>query len=316
MRPVLAALSDKFFLAQAKQLFSSVYFNSGWKGDYLLLAHDLPKKKTRWFEKKGIIVKNVKPLDNRTFPRHPPVILSKFHFFSDMFKDWDQIVFLDSDMIVLASLDHLLKAKGFSAVADIDLQDVRAQFLPEKERRSKEQVKKWKEMERKFDLGSKAFNLGLFTLRPKSLKKDSFQQIWSLYEQYGDLANFEQSILNLYYNNKWNELPMVFGNYYPYHRPSPLGKPKDTDAIVHHFVFDKPWEGKNRPYDRLWEKNLKRAEKIDLSDRLPAIREWTEDEIRSGDRFIRKLNGPRPALERAAYTIDRGLGKVGSLIRK
>ena len=42
---LLVTLADENYIDRAKQLFSSVYFNAGWKGDYMLLAHEIPEEK-------------------------------------------------------------------------------------------------------------------------------------------------------------------------------------------------------------------------------------------------------------------------------
>ena len=57
---LLVTLADKNYLDAAKQLFSSVYFNSGWNGDYMLLSYDIPKKELQWFRDRGIIVRKRK----------------------------------------------------------------------------------------------------------------------------------------------------------------------------------------------------------------------------------------------------------------
>ena len=49
---LLVTLTEKNYIPQAKQLFSSVYWNAGWKGDYMLLAHGIPEKELKWLEKK------------------------------------------------------------------------------------------------------------------------------------------------------------------------------------------------------------------------------------------------------------------------
>jgi hypothetical protein len=46
---LLVAIADANHIDQAKQLFSSVYFNAGWKGDYMLMAHEIPEKELLWF---------------------------------------------------------------------------------------------------------------------------------------------------------------------------------------------------------------------------------------------------------------------------
>ena len=55
----MVTLADENYIDQAKQLFSSVYWNSGWKGDYMLLAHNIP-------ESKGgtLCLNNLKPIDD------------------------------------------------------------------------------------------------------------------------------------------------------------------------------------------------------------------------------------------------------------
>jgi hypothetical protein len=59
---VIVTLADKNYVDQAKQLFSSVYWNAGWKGDYLLLSSGIPEEELKWFRNKGIIVYECKPL--------------------------------------------------------------------------------------------------------------------------------------------------------------------------------------------------------------------------------------------------------------
>jgi len=44
---LLVTLANENYINQAKQLFSSAYFNGGWDGDYLLLAHEIPENKLK-----------------------------------------------------------------------------------------------------------------------------------------------------------------------------------------------------------------------------------------------------------------------------
>ena len=64
---LLVTLADENYIEQAKQLFSSVYHNSGWKGDYMLLSHEIPESKLKWFRDKGILVKKCESITNRNF---------------------------------------------------------------------------------------------------------------------------------------------------------------------------------------------------------------------------------------------------------
>jgi hypothetical protein len=127
---LLVTLADSMFVQQAKQLFSSVYWNAGWKGDYMLLAHEIPEKELKWFSNKGILIKRCKLLhDQPTSIRCNPVALDKFYLFTPEFRKWKNIVFLDADMIVKSSLEGLTKIKGFGAVSATV--DMAGQFIPE-----------------------------------------------------------------------------------------------------------------------------------------------------------------------------------------
>src|SRR3989344_202987 len=113
---VLVTLADEGFVDQAKQLFSGVYWNAGWRGDYLLLAHGIPERKLQWFRDKGILIRKCRPLYKKRIGWAPVNHTSKFYLFTPYFKKWKQVVFLDADIIVRASLDELTKVRGFHAV--------------------------------------------------------------------------------------------------------------------------------------------------------------------------------------------------------
>ena len=81
---LLVTLADGNYIDQAKQLFSSVYWNAGWQGDYMLLAQDIPDEKLKWFEDKGILITPCESLsENETVGRgYPSTVLSKFRLFT------------------------------------------------------------------------------------------------------------------------------------------------------------------------------------------------------------------------------------------
>jgi len=119
---LLVTIADKNYFEKAKQLFSSVYFNAGWQGDYMILVPSKDKNEPglEWFRKKGILVKVLEPLYKdiiESVPRNDVIL--KFHLFTPEFKKWGHIIFLDVDIIVRASLDELTKVKGFAGVPDI-----------------------------------------------------------------------------------------------------------------------------------------------------------------------------------------------------
>ena len=90
---VLVTLADQSYLEQAKQVFASAYFNAGWKGDYLLLAHEIPEKDLQWFRQKGILIYHCQRIFNPKIAGAHPAILSKLYLFEDYFKKWQTIIY-------------------------------------------------------------------------------------------------------------------------------------------------------------------------------------------------------------------------------
>jgi hypothetical protein len=48
---LIVTIADIKYLDAAKQLFSSIYWNAGWKGDYMLLSLGIPEKELGWRKK-------------------------------------------------------------------------------------------------------------------------------------------------------------------------------------------------------------------------------------------------------------------------
>ena len=108
-KDLLITLADENYIDQAKQLFSSVYWNAGWKGDYMLLAYNIPETDLKWFRNKGILVKECEAILTKSescIGHAPFTTLSKFYLFTPEFKKWKNIIFLDGDIIVWGGSGH------------------------------------------------------------------------------------------------------------------------------------------------------------------------------------------------------------------
>ncbi|HNQ68882.1 MAG TPA: glycosyltransferase [Bacteroidales bacterium] len=263
---LLVTLADKSFVEQAKQLFSSVYWNAGWKGDYMLLAHNIPEDNLKWFFNKKILVKKIESIDNRFVgdSKYNPAVLDKFYLFTEEFKKWKYVVFLDADIIVRASLERLTGISTFSCVKIVN-RNFRCYF-------SEKESEKIKELKDEFNLRRSAFNSGVMAFNTDIIKYDTFDRLVSLYNKYCDVINGDDSILNLYFYNIWEKAPLIYNlrvNHFHC---------KKLDAIVLHFerAFrkikdnDKPWMEGNT-YREEWEKNLLNAENIDLGKPIAGI---------------------------------------------
>jgi len=280
---LLVTLADENYIEQAKQLFSSVYWNAGWKGDYMLLAHEVPEKKLKWFRDKGILIKKCKPLVEMTRPLKP-VILCKFYMFTREFKKWKNIVYLDADMIVRASLDELTEIGGFAAVLDDLIVDkLIDQFIPPFQM-NKENFNKFK---RKYNINSRAFKSGVMAFDTDIIEKGTFLRLKNLYEEYKKLAKpwgIDQPIFNLFFYKKWEELPIVYN--FDMRDFKFLNSRKMKAVILHLDGKDIPWFLSSRFYNE-WKYNLEKADKINPDEIQPPRQKFTKSEIRNYSRYLK-----------------------------
>jgi lipopolysaccharide biosynthesis glycosyltransferase len=280
-RNLLVTLADRNFLDQAKQLFSSVYWNAGWEGEYMLLACDIPEPELKWFREKGILVKEVKPFANKDLgeqqSRYPATVTCKFALFSEEFKGWRTVVFIDADCIVRYPLDSLAKTKCFAAVRDwlmfaiIQLQTKKTEGMDESEY--------YRRFEG-YNLMATAFNSGVFAFNTEIINNTTQAELRQIIEKYGKLARYpDQLWLNLYFYKRWERLPMEY-NLFASFLHARRGLPKSqVDAVIMHFPRWPPdesircWHHNNAFYDE-WKRNLERAELIDLKQVPTAKSKW------------------------------------------
>ena len=211
---VLVTLADDNYIDQAKQLFSSVYFKAGWKGDYMLLAYGIPEEKLQWFKEKGIIVKRCPAISFEKVGgfEHPPAVLCKFYLFSEEFKKWEKVVYLDADIIVRASLDDLLEIEGFGAYSA-----TRGLFSNRKlidQFSGKSDAETWNILLKEYGSGEYSFNTGVMVLSTDIIRKDSLAGLKKLLDTFGKISTYgEEGIINLFMFRRWKKIPQIFNNY-------------------------------------------------------------------------------------------------------
>jgi len=267
---LLVTLADKNFIQQAKQLFSGVYWNAGWKGDYMLLAHEIPEKELKWFRDKGILIKKCKSLYKRSsgnyflshWKEYPSTLFDIFYLFTPEFKKWKNIVALEADIIIRASLDKLIKLKGFWATDLLDNAKLSAQFADNK---IPEIIKK------EYNLDEPSFNPGVIAFSTDIINDNSFRDIKRLSDTYREISNGDEGIFNLFFYKKWKKLPFSY-NVWPGRINLRFNiKRENVRGIVLHFVGGtgkdnlKPWDKEDFFYKE-WKSNLDKAELIDLNN--------------------------------------------------
>jgi lipopolysaccharide biosynthesis glycosyltransferase len=319
---VLTTLADKNFIQQAKQLFSSVFHNSGWKGDYLLLSHEISKPDLEWFVDHGIEIFECQPLMEKNIGRWPPTVLSKFYLFSEHFKKWKNIIYLDGDVTVEASLGELVHRTGFNAVPDMHQIPIIEQFITNRKlSKDPDNKRLFQRLKNEHETNGLSFNCGIFSFSSSLIRNDTFQVFIDLIKEYRRIVRFpEQAILNLHFSKQWARIPIVYNNYYTRIRyPWRLGT-EPFDGICNHFINGKPWIVKDRYFYPKWKRNLQMADSIDLNKRKDATRTWSEEEISRMSKKIDDLMVNRKLMTKVGNSVmmevERSMGIGGRVIRK
>ncbi len=276
---LLVTLADKEYINQAKQLFSSAYWKAGWKGDYMLLSFGIPEEKLLWFKKKNILVKKCPPIQSHWVGGQPPVLFGKFYLFTSFFKRWENIVYLDADIIIRASLEELTDLKNFGAVKN----------YPKKLKKEIYKDSKCKiSLADRYDLDSSGFNAGFFAFNTNIIKEKTFYDLKNLSEKYPYIR--DQGLLNIYFYKKWKELPIIY-NLSPYlisHRLFfRLGFSKVRAKVIHFVGEIKPWQKRSGFYQE-WRDSLEKAESIDFKKPKRGLK-WNKKEIIRQSKILRLI---------------------------
>lgn len=212
---VLVTLATREYIDMAKQLFSSAYFNGGWDGDYLLLAHDVPDNELSWFTDKGILIIHTSPLYEGKPGGMHPCLADKFHMFTPYFRKWRTVVYSDLDAIVKESLDELKEVNGFWAVEDwsptltdqtVNEMDIRERGLDPVECR--EVIGK---AERLYEMSRRPFCAGFFAFSTDIITNDMFDDLKKKMDEYEVISKHgDQLSMNFFFYDRWKALSHTF----------------------------------------------------------------------------------------------------------
>ena len=310
-KTLLVTLADQTYVDQAKQLFSSAYWNGGWKGDYMLLAHNIRKEDLTWFTSRGILVKECRSIfSGKLSSAYPAMVTNKFYLFTEEFKKWDNVVFLDADIIVRYSIDALTRCTGFNALPEPHNSLLKDQFIDA----ARDNNPKFKKLITTFDCNTLAFNTGVMAFSTDIIFSDSFTRLEALFQEYQPICRFgEQPIINLFLYKQWKKIGYLYNVIAPmtierYHIP-----PEYIDGRILHFCGPgKPWIPVSLFYKE-WVINLKKSEGIHVSQ------------------GARENGHPWPVVKRLKYVlylsitkavvdaflfVDKKIGEVGIVLSK
>lgn len=315
---LIVTLANNAYADQAKQLFASAYLRAGWKGDYLLLAHELNEANLNSFKNRGIKIYKTRPLDtNPSLGGYQPIVLSKFYLFKEYFKKWDTIIFLDADIIVNGSLEDVLDLKGFNAPRAESF-NLKNEFINDK------RILQDLGLTTKYDLKQAAFTTGLLVFETDLIQPETFFNLLSLYQQNKAALKFsEESTLNLFYYKQWQELSVIYNFNPQYMHWLYNAIPKNNLPIIYHFFcFQKPWE-KDSDYYQVWLNNLASFENINFNSPVKEIIGIDPKELNNYLDYLKKKEKLAPLfrIKKLLFKIfiaqiDRRLGLLGLYIKK
>jgi lipopolysaccharide biosynthesis glycosyltransferase len=319
-KDLLITLADRNYLEQAKQLFYGAVTKGGWQGELLLMAYEVSDAELGWFRERGIHIYHCEPMqvESCTDGRYvwPPVVWHKFQILKPYFRQWENILYLDGDIIVRSSIRALARVDGFSAVVcnphvSYEFMDLVTAYLKDADWRSR------LELGRKFDMGKKAFNAGVLAFPSSMIEDDMFDRAYALVQKYGGLSyTSDQAIWNIFIAH-WNPLPMAY-NIYPFviYRMNDVA-PADIRGAIIHFVLDKPWSVTD-PFYPEWKASYDLASSSKELKPDPQLVELSDAELRDIESDLKKSR--KSPLELARISVfekcERMIGLCGMLLKR
>jgi lipopolysaccharide biosynthesis glycosyltransferase len=209
---VLVTLANDAYVQYAKQMFGSVHKNGRWDGEYVLLTDGLSPANQQWFENRGIEVWTIPPLiseatwSTRPEKRYPSIITMKYHMFSEQFKRWQNVVFLDADTMVRRPIDRLARVNALSAYHNIALKNLFSIKRPFRDMGLQE-----------YSPFRRCFTAGVVAFPTTLCGEETVSRLQALTEKYISSGALEEAVLNIYFYNQSRQLPSVYN--VPIYRP-------------------------------------------------------------------------------------------------
>ena len=271
MKKVFVALANKEYIPYSKSLFYNV--KDKWDGDFVLIV---PEEDRCTFDEKEFTDKGVEIFFGKKLPGNPSAHYYKYYLWTEYFKKWDWIFYCDIDVLFFNKIEFDVENKhtdvlytnecsGTSLSYQFEYRDEKVKEF------TKEQIEKLKWVTDNYsDL--KSFQSCFMLFHKDLIQDNTFDNLIKLHNVYYVYYNLvlsglteEQSILNVEFMGKWEELSDKFLNAYPRAQElkwalDKMGEPyKDerdykSDGIValHFYQFFQPWSKHNLRFYSIW----------------------------------------------------------------
>ncbi len=228
--------------------------------------------------------------------------------FTPEFKKWKNIVFLDSDIIVIAPVKDLAEVNGFYAVHDL--------FPTIKDQFREDQDSAWyEELKKNYSLKEKTFNSGVMAFNTELITGKTFEELKWLARKYPIVSYLgEQVFINLLFYKQWNKLPIAY-NFNPFLLKHPFltkKDPKIKGVVLHYPGSRKPWNERYSYYYRIWKENLDKADLINIKNPVSPKVNYSKAEIEKISKDINR----RLFLHSPINYLDKIVGLIGIYLKE
>ena len=193
----IVLVADEPYLPHAKAVMVNCRRQGGWKGDFcIVMPADAESASPGYFESRGI----------RVLTDGEPTYYRKFAIFDKFFEQWDIVLYMDCDVLVVNPLEPLLhEVQWGQMLADRELFTLRHAFTfwadPE-DLEKPEVVAAFAELWAEFDPDWQQFNTGVLLYHPRTMPPDMRTRLAEMRERVAPINTHvvkgtDQPIINL-----------------------------------------------------------------------------------------------------------------------
>jgi lipopolysaccharide biosynthesis glycosyltransferase len=254
-KKVVATLAKKNHFTYAKQLFSNIYWNTGWDGDYLLLTPD--DVNAEWFADRNVRVLGSTPVLDSRFPQER-MFTTKLRLFSKEMKEWDTVIYFDTDILIKGALDELAEPTHFSGI--------KGHFSSHIGDRFNGNNGLWKKIKK----SGVAINGGVWSFNTEILNANTLRDMREKFRKFRKniiMGGIVEAMLALFFYGKITVLPRKYNHIVDNHI---IREKKFLESIVLHFMGEGKCYHPGNLFYPIWKTNLNKAEHIkDFTDPQP-----------------------------------------------
>lgn len=240
MKNVVILVADANHLKYLKYNINNIRQNIS-NTDIVIVTNknDLPHAE-EYLKEKNILIYCA---ENKTSPFY-----LKYHIFDEYFKQWDNILYLDCDVMILENASNLFNLLDEDNQFFVDFEENKIiKYFDLSDNEIKENSKDFNSLLNEKYINHQGFNTGILLYKSSIISKENTEKIKYLHEKYekinkhGKEQNIlwnlkpgtDQPIINLVFVDKCKQIP---NNYFSYWRRY------NSNSIILHFCrWDAPW---------------------------------------------------------------------------